>query len=66
MKAGSAQKQRTDPRSDLQKQMGSSMSSLRSQTTTEIKAAAEQELYEMSSSKGSSRKSSNPRVLKPI
>jgi len=66
MKAGSAQKQRTDSRTELHKQMGSSMSSVRSQTTTEIKAAAEAELVEMSSQKSSSRKSSNPRVLKPI
>ncbi len=69
MKAGpSIQKLRSDSRTDSAKQMGSSMSSLRSQTTAEIKQAAEAELLELSSqsSRSSARKSSNPRVLKPI
>ncbi len=69
MKAGpSNQKLRSDSRTDSAKQMGSSMSSLRSQTTAEIKQAAEAELLELSSqsSRSSARKSSNPRVLKPI
>lgn len=47
--------------------MGSSFSSLKS-AATEIKAAAESELFQMNSSfkSSSSRPKSNPRLLKPI
>ena len=62
-RTGSAK--RTASRTD-QKQMGDSMTSMKS-TTNEIKAAAEAELAELSSQKsGSTRQKSNPRLLKPI
>ncbi len=52
-------------RPDSKTQLGASMSSLKSQTTSEIKAAAEAELIELQS-QSSQRQKSNPRVLKPI